>query len=134
MMSSNRTTIYLDKKVKDDVKDYLVDSNEFKTMSEMITFLLKDYISKDRVSLQEEIDSMKKDLKSNNRNSKILLQQITTLLKKQDAVPSENYKESYFYKKSVDLIDEEFRNIKMKSTKIKDGAEEKSSLFKNIYG
>lgn len=64
---------------------------------------------------------------------RILIQQLTTLLKKQDAVPTELYKDSYFYKKAVEIIDDDFRNQKMnhKPAEAKLSTDE---MFRNIYG
>lgn len=136
-MTTNRTTVYMDKKLKDDVKDYLVESSEFKNMSEMISVLLRRYIDNQEVLEESKIAQIERDLKATNRHSRILIQQMTTLLKSQDAVPTDLYKESYFYKKAVEIIDDDFKNKKMNHKSSEQPKENKKSvddMFKNIYG
>lgn len=136
-MITNRTTVYMDKKLKDDVKDYLVESSEFKNMSEMISVLLRRYIDNQEVLEESKIAQIERDLKATNRHSRILIQQMTTLLKSQDAVPTDLYKESYFYKKAVEIIDDDFKNQKMNHKTSEQPKENKKSvddMFKNIYG
>lgn len=135
-MKFKRTTIYISEELHKDVKDFLVDDEEFKTISEMVSTLLSRYIDKKEVLSESKFLQMEKDLKATNRNSRILLQQITTLLKTQDSVPTELYKDSYFYKKSVELIDEEFINQKMNPTStknIKENTQSADDMYKNLY-
>lgn len=132
-----RINISITEELHHDVKDFLVDDEEFKTFSEMISVLLRRYIDNKEVLSESKLSKIEKDLKATNRNSRILLQQITTLLKTQDSVPTELYKDSYFYKKSVELIDEEFINQKMNPTsteKIKENKQSADDMYKNLYG
>ena len=137
MNEKKRINIYIPEKLHKEVKDYLVDATEFKTISHMITKLLERYLDGKEIVEQSKIDKIEKDLKATNRHSRILMQQMTTLLKKQDAVPNELYKDSYFYKKAVEVIDEDFKNQKMDYKSVEGAKEDTKSvddMFKNIYG
>ena len=91
-----RINVYIPEALHNDIKDYLVDNQEFKTISEMVSVLLRRYIDNEEVLEESKIAQIEKDLKATNRHSRILMQQMTTLLKKQDAVPTDLYKDSYF--------------------------------------
>ena len=132
-----RINIYIPEALHNDIKDYLVDNQEFKTISEMVSVLLRRYIDNEEVLEESKIAQIEKDLKATNRHSRILMQQMTTLLKKQDAVPTDLYKDSYFYKKAVEIIDDDFKNKKMNHKPVEDRKENKQTtddIFKNIYG
>lgn len=137
MSKGKRITVYMSEELHDDVKDFLVDDDEFRSVSEMVSSLLRRYIDQKEVLTDSKVAQLEKDMKATNRHSRILLQQMTTLLKKQDAVPTELYKDSYFYKKAVEIIDDDFRNQKMNHQPVKEPTETKLSsdeMFKNIYG
>nr|WP_181711023.1 ribbon-helix-helix domain-containing protein [Enterococcus hirae] len=132
-----RINVYIPEALHNDIKDYLVDNQEFKTISEMVSVLLRRYIDNEEVLEESKIAQIEKDLKATNRHSRILMQQMTTLLKKQDAVPTDLYKDSYFYKKAVEIIDDDFKNKKMNHKPVEDRKENKQTtddIFKNIYG
>ena len=132
-----RINVYIPESLHNDIKDYLVDNQEFKTISEMVSVLLRRYIDNEEVLEESKIAQIEKDLKATNRHSRILMQQMTTLLKKQDAVPTDLYKDSYFYKKAVEIIDDDFKNKKMNHKPVEDRKENKQTtddIFKNIYG
>lgn len=132
-----RINVYIPETLHNDIKDYLVDNQEFKTISEMVSVLLRRYIDNEEVLEESKIAQIEKDLKATNRHSRILMQQMTTLLKKQDAVPTDLYKDSYFYKKAVEIIDDDFKNKKMNHKPVEDRKENKQTtddIFKNIYG
>lgn len=132
-----RINVYIPEALHNDIKDYLVDNQEFKTISEMVSVLLRRYIDNEEVLEESKISQIEKDLKATNRHSRILMQQMTTLLKKQDAVPTDLYKDSYFYKKAVEIIDDDFKNKKMNHKPVEDRKENKQTtddIFKNIYG
>lgn len=132
-----RINVYIPEALHNDIKDYLVDNQEFKTISEMVSVLLRRYIDNEEVLEESKIAQIEKDLKATNRHSRILMQQMTTLLKKQDAVPTDLYKDSYFYKKAVEIIDDDFKNKKMNHKSVEDRKENKQTtddIFKNIYG
>ena len=136
-MMKKRINVYIPEALHNDIKDYLVDNQEFKTISEMVSVLLRRYIDNEEVLEESKIAQIEKDLKATNRHSRILMQQMTTLLKKQDAVPTDLYKDSYFYKKAVEIIDDDFKNKKMNHKPVKDRKENKQTtddIFKNIYG
>ena len=136
-MKHRRTTIYMSEELHNDVKDYLVDNDEFKTISEMVSKLLRRYIDNQEVLEESKIAQIEKNLKATNRHSRILIQQMTTLLKKQDAVPTDLYKDSYFYKKAVEIIDDDFKNKKMNhkpEEASKENQQSTDDIFKNIYG
>lgn len=132
-----RINVYIPEALHNDIKDYLVDNQEFKTISEMVSVLLRRYIDNEEVLEESKIAQIEKYLKATNRHSRILMQQMTTLLKKQDAVPTDLYKDSYFYKKAVEIIDDDFKNKKMNHKPVEDRKENKQTtddIFKNIYG
>lgn len=132
-----RINVYIPEALHNDIKDYLVDNQEFKTISEMVSVLLRRYIDNEEVLEESKIAQIEKDLKATNRHSRILMQQMTTLLKKQDAVPTDLYKDSYFYKKAVEIIDDDFKIKKMNHKPVEDRKENKQTtddIFKNIYG
>lgn len=136
-MMKKRINVYIPEALHNDIKDYLVDNQEFKTISEMVSVLLRRYIDNEEVLEESKISQIEKDLKATNRHSRILMQQMTTLLKKQDAVPTGLYKDSYFYKKAVEIIDDDFKNKKMNHKPVEDRKENKQTtddIFKNIYG
>lgn len=136
-MMKKRINVYIPEALHNDIKDYLVDNQEFKTISEMVSVLLRRYIDNEEVLEESKIAQIEKDLKATNRYSRILMQQMTTLLKKQDAVPTDLYKDSYFYKKAVEIIDDDFKNKKMNHKPVEDRKENKQTtddIFKNIYG
>lgn len=136
-MMKKRINVYIPEALHNDIKDYLVDNKEFKTISEMVSVLLRRYIDNEEVLEESKIAQIEKDLKATNRHSRILMQQMTTLLKKQDAVPTDLYKDSYFYKKAVEIIDDDFKNKKMNHKPVEDRKENKQTtddIFKNIYG
>lgn len=136
-MMKKRINVYIPEALHNDIKDYLVDNQEFKTISEMVSVLLRRYIDNEEVLEESKIAQIEKDLKATNRHSRILMQQMTTLLKKQDAVPTGLYKDSYFYKKAVEIIDDDFKNKKMNHKPVEDRKENKQTtddIFKNIYG
>lgn len=136
-MMKKRINVYIPEALHNDIKDYLVDNQEFKTISEMVSVLLRRYIDNEEVLEESKIAQIEKDLKATNRHSRILMQQMTTLLKKQDAVPTDLYKDSYFYKKAVEIIDDDFKNKKMNHKPVEDRKENKQTtddIFKNIYG
>ena len=136
-MMKKRINVYIPEALHNDIKDYLVDNQEFKTISEMVSVLLRRYIDNEEVLEESKIAQIEKDLKATNRHSRILMQQMTTLLKKQDAVPTDLYKDSYFYKKAVEIIDDDFKNKKMNHKPVEDRKEHKQTtddIFKNIYG
>lgn len=136
-MMKKRINVYIPEALHNDIKDYLVDNQEFKTISEMVSVLLRRYIDNEEVLEESKIAQIEKDLKATNRHSRILMQQMTTLLKKQDAVPTDLYKDSYFYKKAVEIIDDDFKNKKMNHKSVEDRKENKQTtddIFKNIYG
>ena len=125
--------------------DRLVDlnvsiSNSTHIQNELINEVLNiERIEFDNQEVLEEskIAQIERDLKATNRHSRILIQQMTTLLKSQDAVPTDLYKESYFYKKAVEIIDDDFKNQKMNHKTSEQPKENKKSvddMFKNIYG
>lgn len=137
MNNSKRITVYMSEELHDDVKDFLVDDDEFRSVSEMVSSLLRRYIDNKEVLTDSKVAQLEKDMKATNRHSRILLQQMTTLLKKHDAVPTELYKDSYFYSKAVEIIDDDFRNQKMKHKPVEEPKETKLStdeMFRNIYG
>lgn len=136
-MMKKRINVYIPEALHNDIKDYLVDNQEFKTISEMVSVLLRRYIDNEEVLEESKIAQIEKYLKATNRHSRILMQQMTTLLKKQDAVPTDLYKDSYFYKKAVEIIDDDFKNKKMNHKPVEDRKENKQTtddIFKNIYG
>lgn len=136
-MTKKRINIYMTEQLHNEMKDYLVDATEFKTISEMINTLVRRYLDTSDVVEENNVEQLEMDIKATNRNTRLLLQQMTTLLKKQEAVPVEHYKDSYYFKKSVDLLDEEFRNKKMNTSNKeinKNDDKQKDHMFKNIYG
>lgn len=137
MNKGKRITVYMSEELHDDVKDFLVDDDEFRSVSEMVSSLLRRYIDQKEVLTDSKVAQLEKDMKATNRHARILMQQLTTLLKKQDAVPTELYKDSYFYKKSVEIIDDDFRNQKMNyksAEEPKDKELTTDEMFKSIYG
>lgn len=137
MNKGKRITVYMSEELHDDVKDFLVDDDEFRSVSEMVSSLLRRYIDQKEVLTDSKVAQLEKDMKETNRHARILMQQLTTLLKKQDAVPTELYKDSYFYKKAVEIIDDDFRNQKMNyrsAEEPKDKELTTDEMFKNIYG
>lgn len=132
-----RINVYIPEKLHQDVKEFLVDDEEFNTLSEMVSVLLQRYIENKEVLDDSKVAHIEKELKVANRQTRILLQQMTTLLKKQEAVPTDLYKDSYFYKKSVELIESDFRHQKMNPSRpsmLTEQSESADDMFKNIYG
>lgn len=136
-MEIKRTTIYISEELHKTIKEFLVDDDEFNTLSEMVSVLLQRYIENKEVLDDSKVAHIEKELKVANHQTRILLQQMTTLLKKQEAVPKDFYKDSYFYKKSVELIESDFRYQKMNPSRPSMRTEQSESaddMFKNIYG
>ena len=63
MNEKKRINIYIPEELHKEVKDYLVDATEFKTISHMITKLLERYLDGKEIVEQSKIDKIEKDLK-----------------------------------------------------------------------
>ena len=113
MSNRKHTSINLDENLYLEIKDYVRNSNDFNSISRLIEHLFKNFIENDPLVTDSNLEKIKKDLASTQRNSMILLQIISNLASKEQVIAKEIYEDIYQYKSAVEIIDEHFNNRKM---------------------
>ena len=114
-MSSKKikTSLYIEEDVHEEIKEYVRQSNEFNSLSEFVNYLFKTHVENDPLVTDSNLQKIKKDLASTQRNSMILLQIISNLANKEQVIAKDMYEDIYQYKSAVEIIDEHFNNKKM---------------------
>lgn len=108
-----KTSLYIEENIHEEIKEYVRQSNEFNSLSEFINHLFKTHVENDPLVTDSNLEKIKKDLASTQRNSMILLQIISNLANKEQVIAKEMYEDIYQYKSAVEIIDEHFNNKKM---------------------
>lgn len=108
-----KTSLYIEEDLHEEIKEYVRLSNEFNSLSEFVNHLFKTHVENDPLVTDSNLEKIKKDLASTQRNSMILLQIISNLASKEQVIAKDIYKEIYQYKSAVEIIDEHFNNKKM---------------------
>ena len=108
-----KTSLYIEENIHEEIKEYVRQSNEFNSLSEFINHLFKTHVENDPLVTDSNLEKIKKDLASTQRNSMILLQIISNLANKEQVIAKDMYEDIYQYKSAVEIIDEHFNNKKM---------------------
>lgn len=108
-----KTSLYIEEDVHEEIKEYVRQSNEFNSLSEFVNHLFKAHVENDPLVTDSNLEKIKKDLASTQRNTKILLQIISNIASKEQVIAKEMYEDIYQYKSAVEIIDEHFNNKKM---------------------
>lgn len=108
-----KTSLYIEEDVHEEIKEYVRQSNEFNSLSVFINHLFKTHIENDPLITDSNLEKIKKDLASTQRNSMILLQIISNLANKEQLIVQDIYKDIYQYKSAVEIIDEHFNRKKL---------------------
>lgn len=113
MTNRKHTSINIDENIYLEIKEYVRNSDEFNSISRLIEHLFKNFIENDPLVTDSNLEKIKKDLASTQRNSMILLQIISNLANKEQVIAKDMYEDIYQYKSAVEIIDEHFNNKKM---------------------
>lgn len=108
-----KTSLYIEENFHEEIKEYVRQSNEFNSLSEFINHLFKTHVENDPLVTDSNLEKIKKDLASTQRNTKILLQIISNIASKEQVIAKDIYEDIYQYKSAVEIIDEHFNKKKM---------------------
>ncbi|MCK1975701.1 hypothetical protein LNK15_01350 [Jeotgalicoccus huakuii] len=135
MTNRKHTSIHIDENIYSEIKEYVRNSNDFNSISRLIEHLFKNFIENDPLVTDSNLEKIKKDLATTNRNTKILLQILTNFANKEQVIARDIYEDIYQYKSAVEIIDEYYNKRKMnKHNKDYNKNEESKNLFMNdIY-
>lgn len=108
-----KTSLYIEESIHEEIKEYVRQSNEFNSLSEFVNHLFKTHVENDPLVTDSNLEKIKKDLASTQRNTKILLQIISNIASKEQVIAKDIYEDIYQYKSAVEIIDEHFNKKKM---------------------
>lgn len=108
-----KTSLYIEEDMHEEIKEYVRQSNEFNSLSEFVNHLFKAHVENDPLVTDSNLEKIKKDLASTQRNTKILLQIISNIASKEQVIAKDIYEDIYQYKSAVEIIDEHFNKKKM---------------------
>lgn len=107
------TSLHLDEQVYEEIKEYVRESHEFNSISAYVDYLFKKDVHDNPLVTDSNLEKIKKNLSSTQRNTMILLQILTNLASKEQVIAKDIYEEIYQYKSAVEIIDEYFNEKKM---------------------
>lgn len=111
------TSLHLDEQVYEEIKEFVRESHEFNSISAYVDYLFKKDLDNNPLVTDSNLEKIKKDLSSTQRNTMILLQILTNLASKEQLIAKDIYEEIYQYKSAVEIIDEHFNNKELNSYK-----------------